>query len=88
MRVMILYHPASEHEGRVQDYIREYRSLHPSTDFELLSLETRQGADTAALYDATNYPAILVVSNDGQLLQIWQDEQLPLMKELDFYTQQ
>lgn len=88
MRLVILYHPASEHEGRVQDYVREYTSLHPDARFDLLSLETREGADTATLYDVTNYPAILVVSDDGQLLQFWQDEQLPLMQDLDFYAHQ
>ncbi len=86
MRTLILYRPASEHEGLVQDYIREYTQLHPEARFELLSMDTREGVDTATLYDATNYPAILVITDDGQLMQIWQDQQLPLMQDLDYYS--
>jgi hypothetical protein len=40
----------------------------------------------AKLYGVYAYPAILAVSHDGSLQQLWQDEQLPLMQELDAYA--
>lgn len=87
MRVVILYHPKSEQAGTAQDYVREYHARHEDHDIELLSLETKDGADMAQLYDVVRYPAILAIANDGQLLQLWQEEQLPLMNELDTYFQ-
>ncbi|MBX4199395.1 hypothetical protein KW789_00665 [Candidatus Saccharibacteria bacterium] len=86
MRVVFLYHPKSEQEGRVLDYVHEYKSRHPEIEPELMSLETREGAEMAKLYDVTSYPAVLAVSRDGHLQQFWQGEQLPLMRELDAYA--
>ena len=86
MQVAVLYHPNSEHEGKVLDYVHEYQTRNPGVVFKMLSLEKPEGADMAKLYDVTSYPAFLVLTDDGQLEQIWQEEYLPPMKELDFYT--
>jgi hypothetical protein len=86
MRVVVLYRPKSEHYGRVMDYVHDYKRLHPQTSLELVSLDTKDGAETAKLYDVYAYPAILIISNDGHLEQLWQNEQLPLMAEIDAYV--
>jgi len=86
MRVVFLYHPKSDQEGKVLDYVHEYKMRHPEIEPELLSLETVEGAEMATLYGVYSYPAILAVSHDGSLQQLWQDEQLPLMQELDAYA--
>jgi hypothetical protein len=86
MKVLVLYHPKSEHEGKVLDYVHEYKRI-KSRDMELVSLETLQGSNMAKLYDITQYPAVLALKDDGQLERMWQGETLPLMNELDYYTQ-
>ncbi|HEX2557707.1 MAG TPA: hypothetical protein VHK86_05245 [Nitrososphaera sp.] len=86
MRVVLLYHPKSEHAGRVQDYAEDFKRL-KGRDLELLSLETKEGDEIAKLYDITSYPALLVLANDGQLQRGWQGGELPLMRELEYYTQ-
>ena len=86
MRVVILYHPKSEHWGRVADYAHDFQRF-KDKPLELVSLETVEGAHLAELYDVTLYPAILAIANDGHLQKLWQDEQLPLMNELEYYTQ-
>jgi hypothetical protein len=86
MRIVVLYRPHSEHEGRVLDYVRDYKTRHPGMEPELVSLDTREGDDIARLYGVYSYPAILAVSRDGSLMQMWQDEQLPLMNEIDAYA--
>ena len=87
MRVVVLYHPKSDHEGKVLDFKADFKRL-KDKDLELLSLETTQGAETAKLYDITSYPAVLALANDGQLLRGWQGGQLPMMNELEYYTTQ
>jgi hypothetical protein len=84
MRVLILYHPKSDHGGMVEDYVTEY-SRTRNKQIELLSLETKEGAEMAKLYDVTNYPALLIRQDDGHLLQMWQGNMLPLMNEVDGY---
>ncbi|HET9850211.1 MAG TPA: hypothetical protein VFP35_01120 [Candidatus Saccharimonadales bacterium] len=86
MRIVFLYHPESEHAGKIMDYAHEYHRRHQETEPEMLSLETVQGAEMARLYDVTSYPAILIISRDGRLQQLWQEEQLPLMQDLDAYA--
>lgn len=49
---------------------------------ELNSVDTQPGASMAEMYDIVRYPAILVIKDDGQLQQMWQGEQLPLMSEV------
>jgi hypothetical protein len=89
MRVVILYHPKSEHGGSVEDYARDYKLFHrdEKRELELLSLETKQGAELARLYDIVRYPAVLAIAKDGSLQHVWQDGQLPLLRDLDFYNQ-
>lgn len=87
MKVVILYHPKSDHGGRVEDYALEYQRLHDNRKLELVSLESKEGWEMAKLYDVTSYPAVLAIAKDGSLQKLWQAEQLPLSNELDFYFQ-
>ncbi len=86
MKVVILYRPVSEHARMVDEFVREFERREPSRKVELVSLDTREGAAMARLYDVTQYPAIVALKDDGQLLQFWQGEQLPLMNEVAVYS--
>ena len=84
MKIAILYHPNSDHARTVEEYARDFeRSRGKSIALE--SLETRTGADMARLYDVVQYPAVLAISDDGQLLKDWQGDLLPLMDEVASY---
>ena len=84
MKVTVLYQPNSEHERRVLDYARDVKRT-TGHELELVSLNSREGADQAKLYDATRYPAVLALRDNGQLLQLWQDELLPTINEVSAY---
>lgn len=85
MKVVVLYRPKSEHEGKVLDYARDYKQF-KNKQLKLVSLDDVEGDDLAKLYDVTAYPAILALRDDGQLQKIWQGDMWPLMDELDYYT--
>lgn len=53
---------------------------------EMVSLNTRDGAATASLYDVVAYPAIMVLADDGSLVNIWQGMPLPLMDDVAGYA--
>jgi hypothetical protein len=86
MRVVFLYRPQTESEGKVMDYVREYKMRHPGVAPETISLDSREGDDMAKLYGIYSSPAILAISHDGSLRQLWQEEHLPLMQDLDAYA--
>ena len=81
----MLYRPGSDKAGLAEDYVAEYLRMNPEKKFELLSLDSVEGSEMANLYGITNSPAILTIASDGGLLQMWQDEHLPLMDELSYY---
>jgi thioredoxin-like negative regulator of GroEL len=87
MKVVLLYRPNSEYSRSVEEFARELERQYQAR-IDLVSLDTRDGASTASLYDVMQNPAVLVLANDGQLVQQWQGGNLPLMNEISYYTHQ
>ena len=86
MKLVILYRPNSEHATAVESFVRDFQHQHdPGNKVELLSVNTRDGAATASLYDVMSYPTILALANDGSVLNMWEGENLPLMDEVASY---
>ena len=85
--MVILYRPDSEHATAVEDFVRDFQGRYESgRRLELVSLNTRDGAATASLYDVMSYPAILALANDGSVLNVWQGVPMPLMDEVAGYA--
>jgi hypothetical protein len=86
MRLLVLYRPNSEHGRPTEEFIREYKSRHQDGAVEIQNIDTREGSATATLYDIMDYPAILVVQNDGFVQKVWQGDSLPLLDEVAAYA--
>lgn len=86
MKVVVLYRPNSQHSRTMEEFVQEYQRRYDPTHIEALSIDTRDGIAMATLYDIVNYPAILVVQNDGSAQKIWQGDSLPLMDEVVSYA--
>jgi len=87
VKLLVLYRPDSEHSTDVESFVRDFqRQYELGRKVELLSLNTRDGAATASLYDVTTYPAILALGNDGSVLNMWQGMPMPLMDEVAGYA--
>jgi hypothetical protein len=84
MKVVALYRPNSEFARIIEEYARDFEQQR-GKKLELVSLDTVEGADMARLYGITQYPALMVIRDDGQLLKDWQGERLPLMDEVAGY---
>ncbi|HKR82174.1 MAG TPA: hypothetical protein VJR27_04175 [Candidatus Saccharimonadales bacterium] len=88
MKLLILYRPNSEHASAVESFIRDFQHQHAIDEkkLDIMSLNTRDGAATASLYDVMSYPAFIAIANDGSVLNMWQGEELPLMDEVAGYV--
>lgn len=85
--MLVLYRPESEHSTDVETFARDFQQLYEvGRKLELVSLNTRDGAATASLYDIMSYPAILALANDGSVLNMWQGLPMPLMDEVAGYA--
>lgn len=87
MKIIALFRPNSEHSGLVEDFTRDFKRF-KNKKLELLSLNTIEGDDMARLYDITQYPAFLAISESGGLQRLWQGNPLPLMDELAYYSEE
>lgn len=84
MKALILYHPNSEHARTTEEYVHNFGQV-STVSIELESLETKDGAATATLYDIVSYPALLILDEQSRLQKVWQGDQLPLMDEVAGY---
>jgi hypothetical protein len=85
MKIIALYRPNSEFARNVEEYAHDFERQRGKT-IKLVSLDTPEGSEMARLYDIVQYPALIALSNDGQLLRDWQGSQLPLMDEIAAYS--
>ena len=84
MKVMVLYRPNSETARSVEEFSHELEREYQAK-IDLVSLDTRDGSSTASLYGVVQYPAVLVLGADGQLVKDWQGAILPLRSEIAYY---
>jgi len=60
--------------------------MHPDVRLEIDNVDSREGTAMASLYDVVQYPAILVLREDGTLLKSWEGDTFPLMDEVVSYA--
>lgn len=88
MRLLVIYRPKSEHSRSIESFIREFKYRHTTDNnlLEVLNIDTREGAAMASLYDVVQYPAVLALSDDGQLLKSWEGDTMPVIDEVAGYV--
>lgn len=86
MKVLIVYRPNSEHGRVTEEFVHDFQRSHPEQKVDAVNIDSRDGSATASLYDVMQYPAIMVLQNDGQLLKSWEGETFPRMDEVASYA--
>ena len=86
MKIIILYHPQSDHSRIIEEYVHEFVARSPEVSLEAISVDTRSGANMAQTYDVVQYPSMLAVRENGELAQAWQGLPMPLMNEVAFFA--
>jgi len=84
MKAIALYHPNGEHSTSVEEFTKNLKTR-SGLDIELVSLETKEGSYKAQVYGVTDYPAVIVLTDDGNMQKLWQGSQLPLLDEVASY---
>lgn len=85
MRLVVLYRQNSEQARPIEEFIREF-TRRSAKKVEVLDPDTREGTSLAEAHDIVRYPAILALTDDGQALNMWQGEDLPLLDEVASYV--
>ncbi len=85
MKTLLLYRPNSEHERQALDYIRDF-AAQTGKRLQTLDPDTPEGVDACRLYDILQFPAILVVDNQGNMQNMWRGDHMPTFSELSYYV--
>ena len=87
MKVVVLYKPKSEHARLVEEFIDNFRRNEPDKKIELQDVDSRSGSAMATIYDVVQYPAVVATTDNGEPIQMWQGEMMPLVSEVAYYAQ-
>lgn len=82
MKLTIIYREKSEHARAVSEFVEMLRRRYPGKTAELVDIDTKEGADEAAIHGVNRYPAFLIKTYEGRLVQQWEGEPLPLLDEV------
>jgi hypothetical protein len=81
MKAIILYQPNSENARTVEEFVQGFKTRTPY-DIELINIDTPRGSSLGELYDIVQYPTVLAVREDGQLVKSWAGVPLPLINDV------
>jgi len=82
MRLTVLYRERSDHARVVDEFIEMLGRRYPGRTATKLDIDTREGAAEASLYGVVQYPAFIVTSYDGVVIQQWEGLPLPMIDEV------
>ena len=85
MGVVVVYQSSSQHASAVAEFLHDFEKR-TSRQVETIDPASRRGADFCSLYDVVEYPTVIAISNDGQLLHMWRGLPLPLIDEVSYYA--
>jgi hypothetical protein len=82
MKAVILYRPQSEFARRTEEYAHDFERTR-GVKLEQIDVDSTEGSQMAELYGIMQYPALIIIKDDGQILNDWQGiDQFPLMADL------
>lgn len=85
MIVKIIYRYESDHAREVIDYMRDFERR-TGRSIEEVDPDTPEGAHTCRTYDIVEYPTMIALTDDGQLLHLWRGRPLPTIDEVSYYA--
>lgn len=84
MNLAILYHPESEYARPTEELVEELKA-HTDRKVEFIDVDTKEGVEKAVNYGAMDYPAFVVLTDDGQVYNMWQGSTLPSIGDIVSY---
>ena len=85
MRVVIVYKENSDHAREVIDYLRDFKRQ-TGKMLEEIDPEKRENIGFVEAYDVVEYPTILALTDDGQVVNSWRGTPLPIINEVSYYA--
>lgn len=85
MRVVVVYKQQTDYARRVEEFLHDFQ-YQTGHELETLDPETPDGVSFCKAYDLLEYPAIIAISADSQVQNLWKGLPLPTISEVSYYT--
>lgn len=86
MRVVVVYKQQRDYTRQVEDFLVDFKRQ-TGHDLETLDPESLEGISVTSTYDILEFPALLAISDNGQLQNSWKGLPLPTLSEVSYYVQ-
>ncbi len=83
MRVICIYRDNQDYTRSVDEWLENFRR---QTGRELEIMNPDENTSFCETYDIVEYPAILALTERGEIRAFWQGRNLPLINEVLYYT--
>jgi len=86
VRVVVVFKDRTDTTRDVETFLRDFNH---QTGHELESLdpESMAGIDFCRAYDIVEYPSVIALTDEGQMLNLWRGIPLPTISEVSYYVQ-
>ena len=85
MKAAVVYKENSDHAREVFDYLRDFERQ-TGKKLEEIDPEKRENIGFVETYDIVEYPTILALTDNGQVINMWRGRPLPTINEVSFYA--
>lgn len=86
MRVVIVYRSESDYAREVFDYLRDF-TRRTGKLIEEKDPDTRDGQSFCQAYGIMEYPTVVALSDESQMLNMWRGTPLPQIDEVSYYAE-
>lgn len=83
MRVVCIFRDNEDYTRSVTDWLENFRR---QTGKTIETMNPDENTDFCVTYDIVEYPTIIALGNNGEVLAMWRGRNLPLMNEVLYYT--
>ncbi|MBQ3309215.1 hypothetical protein IJG78_00900 [Candidatus Saccharibacteria bacterium] len=86
MRLVLLWSEETDYASEVREWLRDFAHDTGGKEIESLDPASREGESLATAYDVLQFPAIMLLDDDGRLLQIWKGTPMPQIEQVAFWA--
>jgi hypothetical protein len=85
MKVVVVSREGEDYSRAVSDWLTDFRRR-TGRELTVISPDSPSGAGFSSTYDVVEYPSIVALAEDGQVLRMWRGLPLPTIDEVNYYA--
>lgn len=82
MRVICIFRDNQDYTRNVTDWLEDFRR---QTGREIETMNPDENTSFCETYDIVEYPTIIALGDNGEVMSMWRGRNLPLINEVLYY---